>query len=411
LKPTKPDRRLELYGRPAKYLLTVAAVFGITFFCAADEAVTNQWQISLSSPLDYEVVQRSTQAEGQLIVAGTILPESRNVLPLDALEVRLAGKCSTGDLPGEWQPLPFDARVASFRGVVNVPAGGWYYLEVRALCQDKPMVTNRVNHVGIGDIFVIAGQSNSANYGEKKETTQTGLVAAFNGTNWQLAKDPEPGAGGAKGSFMPLFGDEMAGYFHVPVGVVATGIGSTSVREWLPPGTRISILPPLTRNVVTVGAGQWEISGKIFDGFTARMKKFGPGGFRAVLWHQGESDAGQSDGSRTLPGGLYRQYLEQLIRDSRQAIGWDAPWFVAQASYHNPGDMSSPDIRGAQKAVWDDGLALPGPDTDTLTGDMREKNGQGIHLSAEGLKAHAHLWFEKVRPWLELQLGEQEQAK
>jgi len=28
--------------------------------------------------------------------------------------------------------------------------------------------------------------------------------------------------------------------------------------------------------------------------------------------------------------------LKQLIRDSRQAIGWDAPWFVAQVSYHNP---------------------------------------------------------------------------
>lgn len=55
----------------------------------------------------------------------------------------------------------------------------------------------------------------------------------------------------------------------------------------------------------------------------ARMKSLGPHGFRAILWHQGESDANQSDATRTLPGKLYREYLETIIRDSR-AIGWNA---------------------------------------------------------------------------------------
>ncbi|HXF10823.1 MAG TPA: sialate O-acetylesterase, partial [Desulfuromonadaceae bacterium] len=245
------------------------------------------------------------------------------------------------------------------------------------------------------------GQSNSANYGEEKNRTQTGLVAAFDGTRWQLAADPEPGAGGTKGSFMPLFGDELAERLHMPIGIVPVGIGSTSVREWLPSGVRFTNLPPLTRNVVSVGPGEWESSGKIFTDFTTRMKQLGPNGFCAVLWHQGESDAKQADPMRTLPGSLYRQFLERLIRDSRREIGWNAPWFVAQASYHSPQDTGSPDIRDAQKAVCDDGLAILGPDTDTLLGDMREKNGAGIHLSAKGLKAHAHLWVEKVGPWRE----------
>ena len=204
---------------------------------------------------------------------------------------------------------------------------------------------------------------------------------------------------------MPLFGDDMVEQFHVPIGVVAMGIGSTSVREWLPAGVSFSRLPPLTRNVVTIGPGQWESSGKIFDNFTARMKQLGLNGFRAVLWHQGESDANQADPERTLPGALYRQYLEELISDSRKEIGWNAPWFVATVSYHSSSDTSSPDIRAAQKAVCDDGFAFSGPDTDTLTGKMREKNGAGIHLSAAGLKAHAQLWVEKVSPWLEQQVA------
>ncbi len=134
------------------------------------------------------------------------------------------------------------------------------------------------------------------------------------------------------------------------------------------------------------------------------MQQLGPHGFRAVLWHQGESDAHQGDPARTLPGEYYRKYLEELIHDSREAIGWNAPWFVAQVSYHSPEDTSSPDIRAAQKSLWEAGIALPGPDTDTLTGAMREKNGRGVHLSTEGLRAHAQLWAAKVTPWLEHQL-------
>ena len=42
-----------------------------------------------------------------------------------------------------------------------------------------------------------------------------------------------------------------------------------------------------------------------------------PKGFRAVLWHQGESDANQKDPSRKLPGNLYAQYLKRVIRQSQ----------------------------------------------------------------------------------------------
>jgi len=387
------------------FILTTCLLGVAVFSAPTQDAVAPGPQLRLTSPVEYQVVQRSTRTQGELVVAGEFAATKGEPLP-DRLEAQVTGKSGFGELPEAWQPLPCDARVPAFRGVLKLPAGGWYRLEVRASRQGAVVGTVTVEHVGIGEVFVIAGQSNSANYGEEKQNTLSGLVVAFNGTNWGLAQDPEPGAGGKKGSFQPPFGDEMTARFQVPIGIVATGIGSTSVREWLPAGTRLSGLPPLTRNVVTTGTNQWESSGKIFEGFTARMRQLGPQGFRAVLWHQGESDAKQAAADRTLSGEFYRQYLEQLIRDSRQAIGWDAPWFVAQVSYHNPGDTASPDIRAAQKATWDDGLAQPGPDTDTLTGEMREKQGLGIHLSARGLKAHAHLWVEKVSPWLERQLGE-----
>lgn len=366
-----------------------------------DAAATDLGRLDLISPLDYQVIQRTTRTNGTLVIAGAIARDTH--LP-DAMEFRLAGHSMSGDLPGKWQPLTLDTQGAKFRGEVSVPAGGWYRLEVRAMLKGKEISKVSIEHVGVGEIFVIAGQSNSANYGEEKQKTSTGLVTAFDGSAWCLAEDPEPGAGGRGGSFMPLFGDAMATRYHVPIGIVAMGIGSTSVREWLPTGTRIARLPTRTNNVVTNAVGEWEASGKIFERFASRLKQLGPHGFRAVLWHQGESDANQADPARTLPGNLYQDYLTQLVRASRKEAGWEIPWFVAQASYHSPTDTGSADIRAAQKALWDSGIALQGPDTDTLTGEMREKNGQGIHLSGKGLHEHARLWVEKVGPWLDREL-------
>jgi eukaryotic-like serine/threonine-protein kinase len=73
-------------------------------------------------------------------------------------------------------------------------------------------------------------------------------------------------------------------------------------------------------------------------------------------------------------------------------------------SYHNPRDASSPSTREAQKKLWDEGVALEGPDTDTLTGDHRDLGGMGIHFSPKGLRAHGRLWAEKVGVYLDKQL-------
>ena len=75
-------------------------------------------------------------------------------------------------------------------------------------------------------------------------------------------------------------------------------------------------------------------------------------------------------------------------------------WMVALVSYHTPADRSSPEIRGAQASLWSDGLALEGPDTDTLTGENRQNGGTGVHMSSKGLQAHGEMWAEKVGLWI-----------
>jgi len=268
-----------------------------------------------------------------------------------------------------------------------------------------PVAEASVERVGVGEVFVVAGQSNSANHGAEKQATKTKRVSTFDGVHWQLATDPQPGASGGGGSFLPPFGDGMSDKFGVPVGFVACGVGATSVREWLPKGSTFPNPPTIESRVRKVDDTSWESRGDLYNSFRDRIKQLGPNGFRAVLWHQGESDANQADPKRTLPGKLYREYLEKLIRDSRKAIGWEAPWFVAQVSYHVPGDESSGDIRSAQASLWKDKIALEGPDSDALKREWRENNGKGVHFSGPGLREHASKWMEKVSPWLEQQTG------
>ncbi len=241
-----------------------------------------------------------------------------------------------------------------------------------------------VAHVGIGEVFVIAGQSNSANHGEEKQTTKTRRVASFDGKEWRIADDPQPGASGRGGSFIPPFADRVVEKENVPVGIIACGIGATSVREWLSKGTTFPNPPTIESRVEKLADGSWISKGQVYDDFVVRMKGLGPQGFRAVLWHQGESDANQKDPTRTLPGNLYHAYLGKIIRESRRDIGWDSPWFVAQASYHVPGDEGSEDIRKAQASLWKDGIAFEGPDSDALQGNLRERDGKRSSLKRPG---------------------------
>lgn len=354
--------------------------------------------LRLDAPLEYAVGQRGENG-GSWPIQGTL---SASLQQTGTVEGRLIDR----EKAGPWITLAtLPPGQTNFHARFNAPAGGWYRLEVRLRNGNEMLASTNVAHVGIGEVFVIAGQSNSANHGQERQQPQTGLVVNYHRGRWQLANDPQRGASGDGGSFIPPFGDALAQRFHVPVGIIATGVGATSVREWLPRDVAFPNPPTLTGQVKQRADGTWESQGALYNNLVARMKELGPGGFRAVLWHQGESDANQRDATRTLPGKLYEEFLTRVIEETRRAAGWTVPWFVAQASYHTPDDTGSPEIREAQHALWTRGVALEGPDTDALIGDLREHGGQGVHFSGPGLRTHGARWAEKVSSWLANQPG------
>ena len=109
--------------------------------------------LRLDEPWDYQVFQRRTPTKGLVRVAGRV-PRGT-----DKLEVQLQS---------DWQPVEFKKDDGSFHAELGVPPGGWYACLARASGAGKVSATAQVPHVGVGEVFVVAGQSNSANFGEEK---------------------------------------------------------------------------------------------------------------------------------------------------------------------------------------------------------------------------------------------------
>lgn len=351
--------------------------------------------LSVSSPLDDEVFQRQSRRLGQVLVQGHVEAGAGQV------EARVLCGARWLRRWRRWTPVPLTRATGEFRGEVPAAAGGFYKVEVRVLEGSRVLARDEVNHVGVGEVFVIAGQSNSTNYGEVRQKTVTRMVSTFDGAGWRIADDPQPGVqdGSTKGSFVPAFGDALYRRYRVPIGVASVGHGSTSVRQWLPAGENVEVMPTMRKYVVRGSDGSLTSDGTLFHGLTERMDELGAHGFRAVLWHQGESDADQAPEHSISPE-TYRRMMEEVIVSSRRRAGWDVPWIVAEATYHSPSDPKCPPMRAAQRSLWKSGVALEGPDTDTLTARYRQNNGKGVHFNDAGLKAHGELWAQAVERYL-----------
>jgi hypothetical protein len=365
--------------------------------------------IWISSPSDYQVFQRSSPKIGAIRLRGNVLGAPGD---LAARVVRPASATAAEQVVVDWQPLAVDSASATFDTDLAAPAGGWYRVEMRFATKqpsssDRPP-TAAIEHVGVGEVFVVAGQSNSTNWGSERQSTETGMVSSFDGLRWRLANDPQPGTqdGSQAGSFLPAFGDALYKRLGVPIGVASTGAGGTSVRQWLPAGETMTNLPTVASHVREVRPGVWESTGELFNGLIRRLSALGPQGCRAVLWHQGESDAGQAragyPADRQISGQQYREFMEKLVAASRKEAKWNVPWFTAQTTYHSPQDPGDEEFRAAQRELWEKGISLEGPDTDSLGPDYRDGN----HFNTKGLTAHGRLWADKVAAHLAATAGD-----
>lgn len=270
--------------------------------------------------------------EEPLVLDFTVVPSSRGLFVLDGLEpyrvyqrddsgtaaIRFGG-VSSDDGPiearlrvGRRTAAGFDWRVVGkaaggvFEGVLEgVPAGGEYTVEIRRLDRlGNVAEQTEVANVLVGDVWVLAGQSNMEGVGDLIDVERPSRFAhCFTMAHrWELAVEPlhwlidspDPvHSGGAlkdldeegrrgrraaarasrtKGAGLGLpFAKELVRRTRIPVGLIAAAHGGTSMAQW----------DPSLR----------EKGGASLYGSMLKQVKSSGGKVKGVLWYQGESDA------------------------------------------------------------------------------------------------------------------------
>ncbi len=341
-------------------------------------------KLVLTSPTPYQVVQREgfeaetshvhhdtgpTMGYADVDVQGTI-PEGVT----GSWQFRIVALQNAYGISNDW--LHFDAEIdgQTFRGPAEVNAGGWYRLEIRCLANDKTIAEGAVEPFGVGEVFMVAGQSYAAGANEEllKVTEPQGRVAAFDWQKkaWQLANDPQPQVGDG-GTIWPALGDLLVPLLRVPVGFVNVAVGGTSTKQWMPNGE-------LHKRLVAVGNDV--------------------GTFRAVLWQQGESDVIEKTPTET-----YVKNMQKIRESAARSWKSEPTWLLAKSTLHPTvyNDAKGEErIRLAIQQLWKRPHFAPGPDTDLLADENRGDANSRRHFSGIGQRRAALLWLIAI--WNEI---------
>jgi len=190
---------------------------GLAALTAAEPGLT------LSSPRPDQVWQRDDKAGATVRVEGELALKGGD---LAKIEVRIDG--------GAWQELlawrwDNSSGGKHFSGTTRVPPGS-HELEARVADDARPPTTSPRLRFSVGEVFLVTGQSNSANHGEGRQQAASGHVFTVSPKGeWRPCADPQPGASGNGGSFLPALGDEPHRRLGVPVGFLACGGGRPRV--------------------------------------------------------------------------------------------------------------------------------------------------------------------------------------
>ena len=358
------------------FAIAYFATFGLTGVGAEPATIT------LISPKANQVVQRvgfdpAAQPKPGEAAFGFADVAVRGNLPKGTeratWEYRVVASNETTGRGTDWGKLEIHATDAKFEATARVHAGGWYRLEIRSRANDDVVASGAVEPIGVGEVFVVAGQSYATNCNDErfKVADPLGRVVAFDSAkeSWGVANDPQPAPDGSDGgSIWPPLGDALLKEFQVPIGFANVAVGGTSSMQWTPEG---ALHPRLVQTGKTLGR------------------------FRAVLWQQGESDVIAKTTAET-----YVANLKTIRETAARAWGFEPPWLLAKSTLH-PTVYNDPAGEGRIRGAIDDLVKLPGfragPDTDTLTGENRGDAKSRRHFSGIGQRRAAEMWFALLK--------------
>mgnify|MGYP001273070360 CR=1 FL=1 len=318
--------------------------------------------ITIIRPSAYQIFQRDGDDQADIAINGTYTGADPA-----GIEARWSG--------GAWTNIGATIGGGAYAGTLAAQAAGQGTLEVRDA--GNVGVTASKTYVGIGDVFVVAGQSNAAGRGDNYQsyshaTLRAGLFRQDDA--WRQLADPTDTERNL-GSCWPLLATHIMAATGLPVAFVTTAKGATGL-----------VLEP---------ENTWTKPGAEYNDCVQTVTLSGINGARAILWHQGEQDAGNNVQPVQYYDGLVAM-LANLRADVPALAG--VPLVQAQIGQHLVGgwpDGYIDNIRYAAMLCWDAAVSLPGPVLYDV--DLSDAGGDGIHFVSDAeLALLAARWWRMI---------------
>ncbi|MFT4033326.1 MAG: sialate O-acetylesterase [Siphonobacter sp.] len=368
----------------------------LTFFVCCLAFGHSYAQIAITFPVNRIVFQRNNSNQATVQIAGNYYQT------IDKVEARFTSTTSGWGTDTDWQTIQTSPTNGSYSGSVTL-SGGWYKLEVRGSYQGTVLDTQSVEKIGVGEVFIIAGQSNAqgvSNYAPSdpsddrincinefydngfttdpsypvfSKMTSTGTIAPYGNGSWCWG----------------YLGEYLTQRLNVPVLFYNAARGSTTINNWVE-----SSEGTLTVNRYCMDCSddqKYYTLGIPYYNLRTSLNYFASlTGVRGILWHQGESDGY----TWYTTEDSYRTDLLSVISKSRSDFGRDISWVVARASF---ADFQTwqPVVDAQTSVVNYTSNVYLGPNTDEYGSSYRSTD-DGTHFTSESLQTIGQAWSDAL---------------
>lgn len=339
-------------------------------------------QLEITFPAERAIFQRNNGNAAIVYITGHY---RAYVDKIEARFIPIQGGNATN-----WNTISNYPNSGYFRGSMVV-SGGWYELEVRASRNGEVLFESQVSKVGVGEVFLIAGQSNAQgynNYGQRgAEDDRVNVISNHFSLGREPPQYPSFGRLEAESKIAPTgngawcwgeLGDLLANRLNVPILFINSAWEGYEVAQFVRSSFGESGLNPYSRILAPAGYPFNSMSNALhyYTNLT---------GVRSILWHQGETDNYLGTDSQT-----YSNQLRTLINQTRSVTGKNLSWVIARVS-KDQNRYYPPVIDGQNQVIQSTENVFQGPNTDEIT-DRRD----GVHFSVNGLRILANAWFNSL---------------